>query len=144
MESPLDIISAPVKEFARISGLGESTIWAMVRDGRLKTFTVGRRRLVLVDSYRKLIEQQRDAPLADARRNECVPRLGSRGRGESPAVAGSPARKTRSIEVEHLGEAPVVPSTAPVTEKKSTNKRQGPLPWEDDNDLDDEIADHLG
>jgi hypothetical protein len=38
----------------------------------------------------------------------------------------------------------VVLSTAPVTEKKSTNKRQGLLPSQDDSDLDDEIPDHLG
>jgi len=36
----------------------------------------------------------------------------------------------------------VVLSTAPMTEKKPTNKRQGPLPWQDDSDLDDEIPDH--
>src|SRR5215472_6365435 len=107
MESPLHIISAPVREFARISGLGESTIWVMISDGRLETIAVGRRRLVLVDSYRKLIEQQRNAPPADARRNEYVPRLGSRARPASPVPARSLASKTGTIEAEHLWKASV-------------------------------------
>jgi hypothetical protein len=70
-----DIISVPVKKFSQISGLSESTIWAMIHDGRLETIAVGRRRLILLDSYRQLIEQQRAAPPQDCRRNTAVPPL---------------------------------------------------------------------
>jgi hypothetical protein len=77
MDFPADVISAPVREFARISGLGESTIWAMIHDGRLETIAIGRRRLVLIDSYRRLIKQQRAEAPKDARRNGTVPALGT-------------------------------------------------------------------
>src|SRR5215471_12267590 len=81
VEIPSYTISASVKDFARISGLGESTVWAMIHDGRLESIAIGRRRLVLIDSYRRLIEQQRAAPPRDARRNSAVPPLGSTRRG---------------------------------------------------------------
>lgn len=68
-----DRISAPVSEFARISGLGQSTVWAMISDGRLETVAIGRRRLVLLDSYKRLIEGLRAGPVADCRRNSTVP-----------------------------------------------------------------------
>jgi len=51
--------------------------------------------------------------------------------------------KTRTIKGEHLGKASVVSSIAPVTEKKPTKNCRGPLPWQGDSDLDDEIPDHL-
>lgn len=85
MEFPFSGISASVKEFSRISGLGESTVWAMIHDRRLESIAIGRRRLVLIDSYRKLIERQRAAPPQDARRNTAVPQPGSKRRTPAPA-----------------------------------------------------------
>jgi predicted DNA-binding transcriptional regulator AlpA len=93
MELPAMIISAPVKEFSRISGLGESTIWAMIHDGRLESIAIGRRRLVLIESYRRLIEQQRAAPPRDARRNSAVPPLGSKRRGAVPSSVTNSERR---------------------------------------------------
>jgi hypothetical protein len=74
---PPDIISLSIKDFCRISGMGESTAWAMIHRGALETIAIGRRRLILINSYRKLIEEQRAAPPKDARRNGTVPALGS-------------------------------------------------------------------
>jgi excisionase family DNA binding protein len=42
MQIPFYTISASVKEFARISGLGESTVQAMIHDGRLESIASGR------------------------------------------------------------------------------------------------------
>jgi hypothetical protein len=95
MEVPADIISAPVREFSRISGLGESTIWAMIHDGRLESIAIGRRRLVLIESYRRLIEQQRAAPPRDARRNSAVPPLGSKRPGAVPSSVTNSEAKTK-------------------------------------------------
>jgi excisionase family DNA binding protein len=95
VEIPSYTISASVKEFARISGLGESTVWAMIHDGRLESIAIGRRRLVLIESYRRLIEQQRAAPPRDARRNSAVPPLGSTRRGAVPAPVNNSEAKTR-------------------------------------------------
>ena len=89
MEIASNIISAPVKEFSRISGLGESTVWAMIHDRRLETIAIGRRRLVLIESYRRLIEQQRAAAPQDARRNGAVPALGSKRRATAPPLVSN-------------------------------------------------------
>jgi predicted DNA-binding transcriptional regulator AlpA len=78
------IISASVPEFSRLSGLGQSTIWAMLHDGRLESISIGRRRLVLLDSYHRLIQQQQASLPQDARRNGTVPPLGTTVARRSP------------------------------------------------------------
>lgn len=71
-----DQITAPVNEFARLSGLGVSTVWGMVRSGALESIAIGRRRLVVIASYHALIERQRANPISAA---ESMPK-GRRGR----------------------------------------------------------------
>jgi excisionase family DNA binding protein len=56
------IISATVNEFSRISGIGRSRIYELIAAGELDSIKIGKRRLVLVNSYRRLIEAQRAAP----------------------------------------------------------------------------------
>ena len=63
-----DIITVPVARMAQMSGLSEWTIWGMIARGELESVAVGRRRLVVVDSYRRLIDERRKAPPRDARR----------------------------------------------------------------------------
>lgn len=72
---PTDQITAPVNEFARLSGLGISTVWGMVRRGELDSIAIGRRRLVVIESYHRLIERQRANPVSAA---ESMPK-GRRG-----------------------------------------------------------------
>jgi excisionase family DNA binding protein len=55
---PLTITIATAR---RISGLGNTTLWKLIGEKRLKTVRVGRRRLVVYDSLRALL-----APTADA------------------------------------------------------------------------------
>jgi Bacterial RNA polymerase, alpha chain C terminal domain len=64
-----DRITAPVKDLSRISGLGVSSIWKLLHEGQLKSVAVGRRRLVLLESYYDFIERQSAGPPLDARRN---------------------------------------------------------------------------
>jgi predicted DNA-binding transcriptional regulator AlpA len=84
---PSEMITATVPEFSRISGLGQSTVWRMIADQRLQTISVGRRRLVVVDSYRRLIAAQLQGSPTDARRNDTVPPIGSKRR-ERPSAIG--------------------------------------------------------
>jgi hypothetical protein len=51
-----DQITAPIREFARLAGIGESTAWEMVRGGTVQTISIGKRRLVVLASYRRYIE----------------------------------------------------------------------------------------
>jgi hypothetical protein len=85
MEIPSDVISASVRKFSRMSGFGESTVWKLIHDGDLETVAIGRRRLVLIDSYRRLIEKLRQGTPQDARRNSTVPSLGSTKQQLTPA-----------------------------------------------------------
>jgi hypothetical protein len=57
-----DRITAPPREFMRISGLGETTTYEMINDGRLESIKVGKRRLIVIDSYYRLIKQQVKTP----------------------------------------------------------------------------------
>jgi excisionase family DNA binding protein len=48
-------IAVTIPTARRISGLGNSTIWKLISEGRLDTVSVGRRRLILYDSLEKLL-----------------------------------------------------------------------------------------
>jgi hypothetical protein len=56
------IITAPVGEFCRISGIGRTRVYELIAAGDLDSITVGKRRLIVLDSYRRLIERQRGTP----------------------------------------------------------------------------------
>jgi hypothetical protein len=58
---PLDLepITATIPEFRRLSGIGRSKIYELLDAGELESIHLGARRLILVDSYRRLIERQR-------------------------------------------------------------------------------------
>jgi excisionase family DNA binding protein len=55
------ILSVSVAEACRLTGLGRAYIWLLIKDGRLRTTSVGRRRLVIYTSLRDLIEGRREA-----------------------------------------------------------------------------------
>jgi hypothetical protein len=81
-----DQITATVKRFSRdVADIGESKTWEMIRSGEIQTITVGRRRLIVLDSYRRYIEAQLAGPPKDARRNGTVPSLGSKKQQPAPA-----------------------------------------------------------
>jgi excisionase family DNA binding protein len=50
------ILSVSVAEACRLTGLGKSYIWLLIKNGRLRTTNVGRRRLVIYTSLQDLIE----------------------------------------------------------------------------------------
>ncbi len=57
-----DIITAPIGEFCRLSGIGRTRVYELLGDGTLASITVGKRRLIVLESYRSLIERQRSTP----------------------------------------------------------------------------------
>ena len=50
-----EILAYSISEVVKITGLGRTTVHKLIKDGRLQTTTVGRRRLVLASSLRKLL-----------------------------------------------------------------------------------------
>jgi len=84
---PDEAITTTVTRFLGISGLGKTKTWELIHDGTLKTIVIGRRRLIVLDSYRRLIAAQQTGPPGDARRNNTVPPIGSsKRRGRPPMV----------------------------------------------------------
>ncbi len=54
----MDKLAYSINETAKALSLGRTSIYAMIADGRLEAFKLGRRRLVKADSIRRLIEAQ--------------------------------------------------------------------------------------
>jgi hypothetical protein len=54
-------ITMPVPQFLGAAGFGRTKCYELIGSGDLETILIGRRRLVVVDSYRRLIERQQAA-----------------------------------------------------------------------------------
>lgn len=54
----MEILATSINDTAKALGLGRTSIYAMIDDGRLEAFKLGRRTLVKVVSIRKLIDAQ--------------------------------------------------------------------------------------
>jgi excisionase family DNA binding protein len=59
MDGAGDIITCSIREFCRLSGISRSRVYELLSDGKLESICLGSRRLILLDSYRLLIERQR-------------------------------------------------------------------------------------
>lgn len=53
----MDRIAVSVDEARRAIGIGKTKLYELINDGSLKTFTVGRRRLVTTASINALVGQ---------------------------------------------------------------------------------------
>ena len=56
---PENLITATIGNFCALSNIGRSKVYELLDAGELQSIKIGKRRLILIDSYRKLIEQQR-------------------------------------------------------------------------------------
>ena len=61
MHPPDDRITATIPEFRRLSGIGRSRIYELLDAGEIDSIYLGTRRVILIDSYRRLIERQRQS-----------------------------------------------------------------------------------
>jgi excisionase family DNA binding protein len=51
----MEALAISINDAARVLGLGRTSIYAMIADGRLEAFKLGRRTLVKADSIRRLV-----------------------------------------------------------------------------------------
>ena len=54
----MDTLAISINDPARALSLGRTTVYAMIADGRLEAFKLGRRRLVKAESIRRLVADQ--------------------------------------------------------------------------------------
>ena len=54
----MEPMAISIKDAAKALGLGRTTIYAMIGDGRLEIFKIGRRTLVKMESVRRVIAGQ--------------------------------------------------------------------------------------
>lgn len=52
----MEKLTYSIKETAAALGVGRTSVYAMIGDGRLEIFKVGRRTLIKADSVRRLVE----------------------------------------------------------------------------------------
>jgi excisionase family DNA binding protein len=56
LEDEMLSFTTSISEAARALGLGRTSIYALINEGRLETIKIGRRRLVKVESIRLLLD----------------------------------------------------------------------------------------
>lgn len=54
----MEPLAVSINDTARALGLGRTSIYAMIADGRLEAFKLGRRTLVRMESIRRLVAVQ--------------------------------------------------------------------------------------
>jgi excisionase family DNA binding protein len=54
-------LAVPVKTACKLVGIGNTTMWALIKAGRVKTTSIGRRRLVLYASLESLLKHEATA-----------------------------------------------------------------------------------
>jgi excisionase family DNA binding protein len=52
-------ITATIPEFCRMTGIGRSSVYELISEGAIHSITMGRRRLIVIESYRALVARKR-------------------------------------------------------------------------------------
>ena len=55
-EKPVSPIAYRIRDAARVSGLGRTTLYKLIGAGKLRAIRVGGRRLILAESLRELLD----------------------------------------------------------------------------------------
>ena len=61
MDYEQEPIAVSVNQAVNVSGLSRSKIYELIKEGRIKTRQIGRRRLIIMSSLRALLEYQEEA-----------------------------------------------------------------------------------
>ena len=54
----IEPLAVSINDTVRMLGVGRTSIYEMIKDGRLEAFKLGRRTLVRVESIRRLVDAQ--------------------------------------------------------------------------------------
>jgi excisionase family DNA binding protein len=86
MTIELPILGVTIPEASRILGCKDSTTKKLIREGEVETFTIGFRRVVVLETLQQYVDRQRANP-GDPRRNTAVPKAGERRPRKTGAAA---------------------------------------------------------
>jgi hypothetical protein len=117
---PTNAITCTIAAFVDLSGLGRSRIYELIDEGVIETIVIGKKRLVVLDSYRRLIDAQRTAAAPD-RQQFTPPRRPSLGPVlKEPAPAGMRGSKKRPTRVSTQSSSASAPLVAASRESPSS------------------------
>jgi excisionase family DNA binding protein len=54
-EAPIEPLAVSVKKARALIDVGHTKLWELIKDGHLKTIRIGRKRLVIYESLKKLV-----------------------------------------------------------------------------------------
>ncbi len=54
----MEPLAVSINDTVRMLGVGRTSVYEMIKDGRLEAFKLGRRTLVRVESIRRLVDAQ--------------------------------------------------------------------------------------
>lgn len=54
----MDVLAVSVNEAARILGIGRTSLYSMIRNGRVEALKLGRRTLIKTASLRRVIDEE--------------------------------------------------------------------------------------
>jgi hypothetical protein len=57
-----NIVTTPIPRFKEVSGLGMTKIYELLNNGQLQSITIGKRRLIVMESWHRLIARQLGTP----------------------------------------------------------------------------------
>jgi hypothetical protein len=128
-----DCISMPLVPFCSATGLGRTTVYSLIAAEEIKSVTVGKRRLIIIQSYLDFLERQEKSAPALASPN---PRAASRIAAQPGTIAEqhveTPRRRGRPPgSKSHTAVAPAPnPPAARPRRARRTDRATGPPPPE--------------
>jgi hypothetical protein len=54
-EAPIEPLAVSVKKARALIDVGNTKMWELIKDGRVDTISIGRKRLVIYESLKKLV-----------------------------------------------------------------------------------------
>jgi excisionase family DNA binding protein len=100
MRSPEQCITMTKEEFCLATGLGLTTIYTMMKEGRLSYIREGRRVLIVVQSYLDLIAKQQETgvPSYDRTANAVAARMANRAAHKAAKHAARAEASNATLE----------------------------------------------
>jgi hypothetical protein len=124
-----DCISMPVVPFCGTSGLGRTKTYQLIAEGEIQSVTVGKKRLIIIQSYLDFLERQaKGAPALASPNPRAASRIAAQPSGIAEQQVETPRRRGRppgSKSRTAVAPAPSPPAARPRRARR-TDRAMGP------------------